>query len=298
MASNWDDLKVFLSVARNDSLSAAGKALKVDPATVGRRIARLEEECGAPLFSKSPQGYALTDPGQRLVRHAEAAEQAILQAQEEVSGDTSALSGQIRIGATDGCAAYLLPQVCADIAARHPDLDIQILSLPRVVNLSKREADMAVAVSPPTSARLTVQKITDYKLHLAAARRYLIDHPAIETLEDLKQHRIIGYIPDLVFDAELDYGSQLGTDRVQLASNSIAVQLNLIRGGAGIGIVHDFLLPWTRGLRTVLPEQVSLTRTYYLVRHAEDRRMDRLNRFAEELTNGMRAEVRRLEEDA
>lgn len=71
---DWDDLRVFLAVARSESLSGAGKQLKIDPATVGRRIQRLEDAIGARLFAKSPQGYALTDEGGRLVPHAERAE--------------------------------------------------------------------------------------------------------------------------------------------------------------------------------------------------------------------------------
>jgi len=202
---NWDDLKVFLAVARAESLSGAGRGLKVDPATVGRRVGRLEEELGAPLFAKSPQGYALTDAGQRLMAHAERAEQAMQSAAEELAGQSGGLSGQIRIGAPDGCANYLLPQVCARIAKSNPDLELQIVALPRVFNLSKREADLAIGVSPPTAGRLTVQKITDYKLHLAAHEDYLARYEPLRSLEDLRGHQMVGYIPDMIFDKELDY---------------------------------------------------------------------------------------------
>jgi DNA-binding transcriptional LysR family regulator len=71
------------------------------------------------------------------------------------------LSGQIRLGAPDGVANFLLPQVCSAIVERNPDLDVQIVALPRLFNLSRREADMAITVSPPTAGRLTVQKVSD-----------------------------------------------------------------------------------------------------------------------------------------
>ncbi|WP_319823499.1 LysR family transcriptional regulator [Thalassovita sp.] len=292
---NWDDLKVFLAVARAESLSGAGRGLKVDPATVGRRIGRLEEELGAPLFAKSPQGYALTDAGQRLMGHAERAEQAMGAAIEELAGQAGALSGQIRIGAPDGCANYLLPQVCARIVRENPDLEVQIVALPRVFNLSKREADMAIGVSPPAAGRLTVQKITDYRLHLAAHRDYLARHDPIETVADLRGHRMIGYIPDMIFDKELDYLSESGVERVSLASNSVSVQFNWVRQGGGIGIVHDFAIPSASGLQKILVDDLSLIRSFYLIRHADDRRMERLNRFAAALSEGVKAEVARLE---
>jgi DNA-binding transcriptional LysR family regulator len=291
-------MRIFLAVVRAESLSGAGRALRLDPATVGRRVARLEEALGAPLFVKSPTGYALSEAGARLVAHAIRAEQAMEAAPGEISGQAGGLAGQIRIGAPDGCANFVLPQVCAAIGAGNPDLEIQIVALPRVFNLTRREADMVIAVSPPTAGRLSVQKITDYRLHLAATARYLRGAPAITRIEDLRAHRIVGYIPDMIFDRELDYLSEAGIDRVDLASNSVSVQLNLVRQGAGIGVLHDFSLPWLRGAQRVLPDRFSLTRSFYLVRHADDRRLERQNRFAAALVEGMRAEVARLEAHA
>ena len=295
MRGNWDDLRIFLAVARGDSLSGAGRVLRMDPATVGRRIGRLEDTLGQPLFAKSPQGYALTEAGARLLSHAEEAEQALGQGAEAVRGAGEGMSGQIRIGAPDGCANFLLPQVCAEIGAQNPDLEIQIVALPRIVNLSRREADIAIGVSAPTAGRLVVQKLTDYRLHLAASEGYLAQHPPIRTRADLKGHRFVGYIPDMIFDKELDYLADLGLERVGLASNSVSVQFHWLRQGAGLGIVHDFALPAGPGLRKVLPDDVALSRSFYLIRHADDRRLGRLNTFAQALHQGVRRELTRLE---
>lgn len=293
--ADWDDLRVFLAVARAESLSGAGRVLKLDPATVGRRIGKLEEAMALRLFARSPQGYTLTGEGQRLLAHAIRAEQAVAEAMDEAGGADGGLTGQIRIGAPDGSANYLLPQIVAEICDDHPGLDVQIVAQPRVVNLSKREADMAIAVSRPASGRLTVQKLTDYRLHLAASRDYLDRHPPITRLADLKGHRTIGYIPDLIFDKELDYQTEAGVEAVTLASNSVSVQFNWVRNGAGIAVVHDFAMSAAPGLVKVLADQVSLTRSFYLIRHPDDRRVDRLNRFAELLAQGVRREVARLE---
>ncbi|APZ54407.1 LysR family transcriptional regulator [Salipiger abyssi] len=296
MRENWDDLRIFLAVARGDSLSGAGRALRMDPATVGRRVARLEESLGQPLFAKSPQGYALTEAGARLLSHAETAERALGQGTQAVRGAAGeGMSGQIRIGAPDGCANFLLPQVVAEIAAENPELEVQIVALPRIVNLSRREADLAIGVSAPTAGRLVVQKLTDYRLHLAASEAYLAQHPPIRTLEDLRDHRIVGYIPDMIFDKELDYLADIGLERVGLASNSVSVQFHWLRQSAGLGIVHDFALPAAPGLRKVLADRVELTRSFYLIRHADDRRLGRLDTFARALVQGVRRELTRLE---
>ncbi len=289
---DWDDLRVFLAVARAESLSGAGRGLKIDPATVGRRIARLEDAVGARLFVKGPQGYALTGEGLRLLSHAERAEAAMEGAQEALTGPEG-LTGQIRIGAPDGCANYLLPQVLARICDGNPGLEVQIVALPRVFNLSKREADMAIAVSRPEAGRLTVQKLTDYRLHLAASRDYLAVHPV--TVDDLQAHRFVGYIPDMIFDKELDYLAAIGVNSVALASNSVSVQLNWLRHGAGLGVVHVFALPAAPELVRVLPDQISLSRAFWLIRHADDGRVERLSRFATLLVAEARAEMARLE---
>jgi DNA-binding transcriptional LysR family regulator len=295
MDINWDDLRIFLFVAREESLSGAGKRLRLDPATVSRRIARLEASLDHPLFVKSPQGYTLTAAGERLLAYGERAETALREGSEVLAGSSERLSGHIRIGAPDGCANYLLPQVCAAIGADHPDLDIQIVALPRVVNLSRREADLAITVSPPSAGQLAVQKITDYQLNLVGARKYLRRMPDIATAEDLRGHRMIGYIPDMIYDAELDYLADLGVQRVPLASNSVPVQLRMANQGSGLCVAHVFAMPFHDLLRKVLPDQISLTRSFYLVRHEADRRSARLNRFATLLAEGLKDEVARLE---
>lgn len=292
---DWDDLKVFLAVARGESLSGAGKTLRKDPATVGRRVQRLEDALGAALFAKSPQGYALTPAGARLMAHAERMEQAATEGLHDLAQPTERLEGQVRIGATDGCASFILPQVCAQIAEAHPGLEIQIVALPRVINLSKREADMAITVTPPQAGRVTTKKITDYHLHLAASRAYLDALGRPKQLKDLSGHRMVGYIQDLIFYPELDFLPDLGVTQVGLASNLVSVQLGMVRHGGGIGVTHDFILPFAPELEVVLPEAVTLKRAFYLIRHQDDARAQRLSEFASLLSAGVRAEVARLE---
>ncbi|WP_299376770.1 LysR family transcriptional regulator [uncultured Tateyamaria sp.] len=304
MDMNWDDLRLFLAVARAETLSGASKTTRLDAATLGRRVARLERDLNAALFVKTPQGYALTEPGQQLLRSAEAAETAMRTAAEGIAanrgadgaeGPSAALAGQVRIGAPDGCANYLLPQVCARITEAHPALDIQIVALPRVVNLSRREADFAIGVSAPSGGRLTVQRITDYSLHFAASSEYLATAAPLDTLADLRNHRIVGYIPDMIFDQELDYLANAGVTRVALASNSVAVQLNLLRQSGGVGVVHDFALAHVPGMRRVLEHVFSIQRSFYLIRHASDQGHGRLERIARLLVQGLKAEVGLLE---
>lgn len=283
----WDDLRIFLFVAREGGLTGAARRLGHDPATLGRRIARLEGDLGQTLFAKGPQGYRPTEAGGRLMRRAEAVEREALGAEADLRGG---ISGPVRIGAPDGCATYLMPQVAASLCDENPDLSIEIVALPRIFDLSAREADMAVGVSRPESGRLKARKIADYSLSLAAHRGYLARHPPISTVADLAGHRFAGYVPDMIFDDALDYLAPLGAPPVTLASSSVVVQARWVAAGAGIGIVHDFMLPDLPGVERVLPDAVHLTRAYWLVRPDEPGAA-RHDAVARALAHRLRAEI-------
>ena len=220
------------------------------------------------------------------------------EAEETVAGRTEGARGRSVSGAPDGCANYLLPQVCASIADENPDLDVQIVALPRVVNLSKREVDMAVAVSAPTAGRLTVQKICDYQLHLAASRRYVRRH-GCRDVGRAARPSARGLYPrhDFRQGTRLPL-ENLDLERMPLASNSASVQLMLmVASNAGDRhVLHDFALP-SRGARRAGSARARFAETQLLPRCGtrSDRRLERLNRFAKALTEGMREEVARLE---
>lgn len=296
MEPNWDDYRVFLAVARTGSLLGASQQLKMDPATASRRIARLEAALNAPLFLKLPRGYQVTETGQDMLTHIEEIESAERLARGTAAEGDAQLAGSVRIGAPDGMANYVLPQVCTRITLANPKIQFQIIALPRVFNLSKREADLAISISPPKNGRLLVRKICDYNLHLAAHESYLRDKPAIAGRADLNGHRVVGYVPDLIFDRKLDYLSEIGPDiSPELSSNSVAVQMQLARHGGGLCIVHDFALPATPGMKRILPDEICLTRSFHMIRHRDDRRSVRMNQITELLVSGIKAEVESLE---
>ncbi|QFU09152.1 HTH-type transcriptional regulator CatM [Rhodobacteraceae bacterium THAF1] len=284
-------MRVFLAVTRGGGLTGGARSSRLDPATLGRRIARLEADLGTTLFVKGPQGYRLTEGGVRLFDHAERAESAMLAAEAEVMG---ALSGAVRIGAPEGCATYLLPQVTAAMASANPGLEIEIVALSRTFDLNRREVDMAIAVSRPTTGRIAAQKIADYRLSLAAHGNYLDRHPVTDP-NKLNAHRIVGYVPDMIHDRELDYLGEIGVTRVDLASSSVVVQAEWIARAEGVGIVHDFVLSRLPGVRRVLADRIGLTRTFWLLRPLDDVRAARLDAVARALVQGVRAEIARAE---
>jgi len=289
-ATKWDDLRVFLAVARHSRLQAAGRSLGLDPATVGRRVTALEEALGARLVDRSAQGYALTEAGRGLLAHAQAMESEVRAAAEEIGGHADRLSGTIRIGAPDGVSNYLLIDACDELSRDNPELQVQVVALPRMFSLSKREADLAITVSPPTAGRLTVRKIADYRLRLYGRRDLLAGLGPVRTMADLRKLRGIGYISDMIFDKELDYYALLGREtEPSLTSNSLIVQLRWCRRGVGICILPEFVAREYPELEVLLAEDIRLTRSFYLVRHQDDARVARINRMAEVVVDWMRA---------
>lgn len=292
-ALDWNHLRDFLAVARAGRLTTAGRRLGADHTTVSRRLAALEQALKARLFDRSPSGYALTVHGERLLPRAEAMESLMLAAQAEVGEADLTVSGVVRIGAPEGFGSYFLAPRMAKLAERHPDLEIQLVAIPGTLSLSKREADVAVTLSVPREGRVVTRKLTDYRLGLYGAPAYLDARPPIETRADLAGQRFIGYIEDLLYAPELDYMEAPDVElTVALKSSNLIAQLQACVAGAGLCVVPDFIAEGRRYLRRVLPDQVALTRSFYLVVHADLKAVARVRAVADFIADEVRAERR------
>lgn len=267
---DWDDLRFFLAVARSGRLTAAARRLSADHATVSRRVTALEESLKAKLFERRPQGYTLTAHGERLLAKAEAMETEALAIQSDIGGADMTLAGTVRIGAPDGFGtSFLAPRLPA-LAKAYPGLELQLIAMPRLLSLSKREADVAITLAPPKEGKVVARKLSDYRLGLYASRDYLDAMPKVESRDDLFQHRIVGYIDDLIFTPELDYLDEVAKGlRAQVQSSSVVAQMNAVAAGAGIGVIHHFMAEGDPRLVPVLAEEVSLTRSFWLLVHAD-----------------------------
>ena len=292
---NWDDYRFFLAVARTGQLSLAGRQLGVDHATVSRRIRALENTLRAQLFDRSPRGYALTGEGQDLVAIAEEMEISAIRAPGLIGGQRDAISGKVRIGVPEGVGAYIVAGAAQELCEAYPKLEIDLVALPRTFSLSKREADIVIAVSRPKSGRLRVKKISDYTLHLYGSRDYLAQHKPVRTIEDLRALRGIAYVPDLIFDKELDYVPLISpTFRPSLTSTSVHVQLEATLNGAGVCILHDFMAERHDGLVRVLPEEISFTRAFWCVVYEDYAMLERIRTCSSVIVEHMRAKLRPL----
>ena len=270
---NWDDVRIFLAVARNGQILGAARSLGLNHSTVARRLTALEDALGSKLFTRRTNGSDLSGDGERFLVHAERMESAMMAAQEATGAD-SVIDGTVRVGAPDGFGvAYLAPRL-GELTERHNGLRIELVPVPRTFSLSRREADIAVTLERPREGRLVARKLTDYRLGLYAAKSYLDKNGTPKDLADLGAHRLVGYVEDLLYTSSLDFTSEfLKGWRSSLAISSAMGQTEAVTAGAGIGILHSFMARRSADLTAVLPEH-TLLRSYWTVVH-EDLRSTR-----------------------
>ena len=280
---NWDDIRIFLAVARSGQILGAARSLNLNHATVARRLTALETALGSTLFIRRTNGSDLSPSGERFLVHAEAMESAMLAASESAGAD-SLIDGTVRVGAPDGFGVAFLAPRLGELTERHPGLRIELVPVPRAFSLSRREADIAVTLERPREGRLVARKLTDYRLGLYASKAYLDRNGTPASLADLAAHRLVGYVEDLLYTASLDYTAEfLKGWHSALAVSSAMGQTEAVRAGAGIGILHAFMAGRDKGLVPVLPAH-TLTRSYWTVVHEDLRAISRVALVAEFLS--------------
>lgn len=275
---DWDNLRYFLELARAGTLVAAARRLGVDHTTVARRIQTLEKAMGMPLFAREASGHRLTEAGRGLQPQVEAMERAFHKLERSaapVADET--LSGLVRVGATEGFGTLVLAPTLATFAQRHPSLVIDLLALPRLVHLSRREADIVISLERPARGPVLATRLCDYSLHLYAARNYLAENPPIHALGDLRGHNFIGYVDDLLFSKELQYLNDLHhPERYALRSTSIMAQYQAVRAGRGIAVLPAFVAEEDPLLQRVLSEEVRFVRRFWMSMPVEARTLTRM----------------------
>jgi DNA-binding transcriptional LysR family regulator len=278
---DWDHARIFLAVARAGKFLAAGRALGLDHATVGRRVGALERELGARLFERRTNGCALTAAGERFLAVAERVETEMLRAQAELGAAGVDMAGAVRIGAPDGFGTLFLAPRLGRLVEANPGLTVQLAPLPRTFSLSRREADIAVVIERPEEGRLIVRKLVDYTLSFYASRDYLARAGTPESVDDLTRHTLVTYVQDLIFSPVLNFMPEAFGPRFRRFECASAIaQGEAVRAGAGVGILHDYAARSDARLVRLLPAR-RFERSYWLVTHADTRDLLRVRAVAD-----------------
>jgi DNA-binding transcriptional LysR family regulator len=243
---NWDDLRIFLSVARHKSLQGAADQLGLDPTTVGRRMARLEQALNCTLIARGRSGQFLTANGNRLFEEASRVETATEGVRTAI-GETS--SGVVRISTSEGFGTAIIAPAVPQLVAKRPKLQLEIVAMPGFLSSAMREVDIAITLGRPEDARLEIEKLTDYTLGLYATQGYLEKNGRPSTVVELRRHSLIGYIDDLLYANELRY---------------LRAQQEMIARDVGLGILPCFMGETAPELVRLLPKEIAITGTFWL----------------------------------
>jgi len=287
---DWNDLRYFLELSRQGKLVRAAARLHVDHTTVSRRIGALEKQLDVRLFDKSPRGYQLTDAGLRLLPMAEKIEAQSLDLYQDISGKDARLSGTVRVATPEALGSQVIAKHVTGFRKEHPDIEIELVAETRRMSLSKREADISINLARPESGRLISWKLCDYRLQLYGARAYLDKNPPIHSQDDLAKQHFVSYIDDLIEMPELRFfENTIKNAHVVFRSTNVSAQFNAILGGIGLGMVHCFMAQGEDRLVAVLPEQISVERTYWLLVHEDLRHVARVDAVCRFLTQLLRS---------
>ncbi|WP_113447736.1 LysR family transcriptional regulator [Rhizobium cremeum] len=272
MTPEWSDFRIFLAVAREGTLGAGARRLGLTQPTMGRRLKALEAALGTVLFQRTTDGFVLTDEGRLLLPHAERMEEEAIAVERGLAGSRNELDGLIRISSSDWFGVHVLSPLLAEFSRRHPKVVIELLTDSRLLNLSRREADLVFRIRPFTEVDVISRKFTHVEYGLYVPEGF--PDPVIgdgEGLSVVTMDEAFGSMPDVAWLRESFPGAF-----VAMRSNNRDVQARLCAGGAGMAVLPVPLGNRTSGIRRVELQAPPPGRDTWLGYHRDMRRLPRL----------------------
>jgi DNA-binding transcriptional LysR family regulator len=262
----WTDLEVFLGVHRHGSHARAARALGVDPTTVGRRLVALEQALGATLFERTRTGLRATAAGLALLPRAERVEAELVAAARELSGADEQVRGAVRLTAADGLLHYVLIPALPALRAAYPELKIELRADTRVLDLARREADVAIRLTRPTERGLVARRLGEARFGLYASGAYLERRGTPRSVADLEGHDGIGFEPEL--DRLPQYrllAHAAPALRSVMRANTTALQVAACLHGLGVALLPAYVAAQLSELRPGLPRLAPMPRELWSV---------------------------------
>ena len=268
-ALDWNDLKALIAAAEAGSLSAAAAATGVSQPTLGRRIDALEAALGLKLFKRSQQGMALTDSGADMLAHARQMQEAAARLSLAATGRAATLEGAVRITAPRVMSAHHMPAILTRLMDAEPGVEVELVATDAAENLLRREADIAIRMFRPVQADLIAKKVTDMRLGLFAAERYVAakGEPTLETFAD---HRMVGYDRNpMIVDWMRSHDMPPPPGLFRVRTDDQIVHWRMVVAGAGIGPNQLAVGAAEPTVRRVLSELTLPTLPVWLTVHEE-----------------------------
>lgn len=235
---NWDDTRIFLALQREGTLRSAARAAGVDQATVGRRVAALEHALGATLFLRTSQGYVLTPAGENALRSAEKMERFANDLVRQAQGTDARLAGEVKVTTTDTLALEFVIPAIARLHAEHSDVQVTLNTSTQLLNLARRESDIAIRNQKPENPDLVARRLARWSVGLYASPTYLAQHGEPRLVDGFTGHDLVMWEPFLTSHvAPTLVGLPIDSGRVVSSVNSSLMLRAMIRMGRAIGEV-------------------------------------------------------------
>lgn len=274
---NWALIPSFLAAHAQGSLLGAARTLGISQPTVGRHIAQLEAQLGTPLFERTPRGLVPTAAARRLADAARAMETGAQSLVRGAQQTQTALSGTVRISASQPVACVLLPPVLTRLRREMPSVQIELVSSNTISDLMRREADIAVRMVKPTQGSLVARRIGQVALTVCAHRDYLRARGTPQEPADLLNHELVG--DDRTGEIERGFaakGHPLDPTRIALRTDDMIAYWAAVRAGMGIGFVARYMLREAPEVLALLPGLPLPSLPVWLVVHREIRSVRRV----------------------
>lgn len=239
MNLRWDDLKLFLAVYEQGSLSGAARMLKLGQPTLSRRIAELEEAAGEPLFDRLSRGASLTAAGRKLLPAAQSMAEWAKEAELSVKKQTYLPEGKVRIAAPPGIAYEVVAPLAAKIRLEHPQIQIEALSGVEMLNLGRREADLSLRTERPDDADLVCVDEVSSAMRVYTSKAYAAQLPSHPEISDLDW--ICWAAPYDELRSNLELNALIPNFKPAFTSDDFIVQLAACKAGVGAMILPQAL---------------------------------------------------------
>lgn len=290
--NDWDLFQSLHAVLEAGTLSAAARLRGLTQPTLGRHIETLEQRLGSPLFLRSPRGLQPTDLAVELKPHLHDMAAAASAAVRDASGAADSLVGSIRITASEMVGAEVLPPILTTFREAHPGIVIELMMSNILDDLSRREADIAVRMAPPTQNALVAKKVGEVELGFYAAPQYLDRHGCPGGMEDMKAHTIIGFDGPMRSIKDLSGVSiSVSRETFDFRSDSDLAQLAMMRSGYGIGVCQPTIARRNNLVR-VLPDAVLFQMGVWIVMHENLRASRRMRLMFDHLVDGVTSYIK------
>lgn len=272
----WDDLRVFLEVARQGSVHSAAKRLRLDHSTVCRRIGKLESRLSLKLLDRTSKGVVVRTEAKSVLKHIREMENHASSLEDALALDTGEARQIVRIATMEGIASCYLARRLPGLA-KFTNVNVELVSIPQTVDLSRREADIFLSFFNPNTRGLKSALFGKFALFLYCSPDYVRKNGVPKHRGALQDHTYVGYIDDLLSIHAVRWLDEVVLNpKMSFHSNSILAQRNAAAGGMGIALLPTFVVAEISGLQRVLPDQVCVRREVWVSMRTEHSHLARI----------------------